>query len=317
MIQIRSIRADEAAWFSALGPDDVGSLLEESWSDGTSRPEWSLVAEADGVPIARSALVAEPMGGGVDTLEGTAAFLWADLAHPQHADAVRTLLDALADDLAPYGPTTLDRRLNLELHADVGPMRVLLENAGFRLFQEKVGFTWSPSATPRPGPLQLRRLTLADVGRAAFLRVMAATTADTLDRNDQYYIARCGPGPWAEEIMRAVDEGHEESWLVGHHGDEPAGFVGVSRFDEDTWTIAHIGVVPEHRGHGHVHELLAAADDAARARGFAAGLSDVDVENGPMLAAMERAGHEAGVRPWHIWHYRRAVPAGPVRSERG
>ena len=31
----------------------------------------------------------------------------------------------------------------------------------------------------------------------------------------------------------------------------------------------------------------------------------------PMLAAMERNGHLPGVRPWHVWAYRRAVePAG-------
>jgi RimJ/RimL family protein N-acetyltransferase len=139
---------------------------------------------------------------------------------------------------------------------------------------------------------------------------MAATTAGTLDRNDRYYIARCGPEPWAEEIMTALRDGDETSWLLGYHGDEPAGFVAVSAFDEDTWTIVHIGVVPPHRGHGHVLELLAAADGVARRRGFTAGLSDVDVENAPMIAAMERAGHRTELRPWHIWHYRREVPNG-------
>jgi RimJ/RimL family protein N-acetyltransferase len=98
--------------------------------------------------------------------------------------------------------------------------------------------------------------------------------------------------------------------FIGFHGDEPAGFVGVSAFDETTWTIVHIGVVPEHRGHGHVHELLAAADRAARARGFSAGLSDVDVDNAPMVAAMLRAGHRTDLLPWHVWHYRREVAAG-------
>jgi ribosomal protein S18 acetylase RimI-like enzyme len=76
---------------------------------------------------------------------------------------------------------------------------------------------------------------------------------------------------------------------------------------DHTWTIAHIGVVPTHRGHGHVSELLAAADRAARESGFSTGLSDVDVDNAPMVSAMERAGHRSDLRPWHIWHYRRHV----------
>jgi hypothetical protein len=42
-------------------------------------------------------------------------------------------------------------------------------------------------------------------------------------------------------------------------------------------------------------------------------LSDVDIENTPMMAAMERAGHHADVRPWHIWHHVGSV--GRLRRE--
>ena len=312
MITIRSISTTETAQFVALGDaDDVLEQLEATWKAESSRPEWTLVAEVDGTPIARGALIAEPMGGGVATLEGTAAFLWADFDHPEHGDAFRALVDALADRLAPHGPTTLDRRLNPELHGDVEPMRRLLEASGFTLLQEKEGFAWTPSVEPPPQPAPLRLETLASIGPDEFCRVMAATTAGTLDRNDRYYIGRCGAEPWAAEMMTAVGEGDEHSWLLGYHGDEPAGFVAVGGFDERTWTIVHIGVVPEHRGHGHVHELLAGADGAARARSFTAGLSDVDVVNEPMRAAMRRAGHRTDLRPWHVWHYRRDVGRAP------
>jgi RimJ/RimL family protein N-acetyltransferase len=310
VITIRSITADAAERFAALGTTNLLTQLTNSWSTGASRPDWTLIAEDDGRPIARGALIAEPMGGGVSTLEGTAAFLWADFDHPRHADAFGALIDAIAERLAPHGPTTLDRRLNPEIHIDIDRMRALLEGSGFALFQEKVGFAWAPSAISSPAAAGVRLVSLADAGREAFRDVMAATTSGTLDRNDRYYIARCGPEPWAEEIMTALRDGDETSWLLVYHGDEPAGFVAVSAFDEDTWTIVHIGVVPPHRGHGHVLELLSAADDVARQRGFTGGLSDVDVENAPMIAAMERAGHRTELRPWHIWHYRREVPYG-------
>lgn len=312
MISIRSISTTEAAQFAALDDADyVVEQLEATWKAGSSRPEWTLLAEVDGTPIARGALIAEPMGGGVATLEGTAAYLWADFGHPGHGDAFRALVDAMADRLAAFGPTTLDRRLNPEVHGNVEPLRGLLEGSGFTLLQEKEGFAWTPSVEPPPPPTHLRLETLASIGRDEFHRVMAATTVGTLDRNDRYYIGRCGAGPWATEIMTAAGEGDEQSWLLAYHGDEPAGFVGVGGFDERTWTIVHIGVVPEHRGHGHVHELLAAADAGARARGFTAGLSDVDVVNEPMLAAMRRAGHRNDLRPWHVWHYRREVGRVP------
>ena len=74
--------------------------------------------------------------------------------------------------------------------------------------------------------------------------------------------------------------------------------------DEGTGTIVHVGVLPEARGHGYITDLLAAANRAARERGYARMLSDVDTENAPMLAAMERAGHRRDRRDWHVWHDR-------------
>jgi hypothetical protein len=39
-------------------------------------------------------------------------------------------------------------------------------------------------------------------------------------------------------------------------------------------------------------------------------LSDVDVQNIPMLAAMTRNGHHAGIRRWHKWIYRYVAANG-------
>lgn len=93
-------------------------------------------------------------------------------------------------------------------------------------------------------------------------------------------------------------------WRLLWSPPDAAGFVAVSDFDgSGTATIAFIGSLPEHRGNGHVDDLMAAGTAAAQRNGFTAMLSDVDTENTPMLAAMERAGHHAGVRPWHVWHH--------------
>jgi ribosomal protein S18 acetylase RimI-like enzyme len=309
---VRAIRPDEARWFATLDGGDVHEALTGSWEDGDSSPAWALVAEAGGRAIARGALVTSPLGGGIATLEGTAAFLWTDPTGPDEAGALAAVVDGLADRLRPHGPTTLDRRLNPELHADVPRMRRLVEAAGFGLFQEKVGLAWTPDVPTPPGPQRIRIRTFAEVGPDGYGAVMAAATAGTLDRNDRYYIARCGPAAWAEEMLGFREPEDSESWLVGETADRvPIGYVAVSAFDDaGTWTIAHIGVVPEARGRGHVDDLLAAADLAARGRGFTVGLSDVDADNAPMLAAMARAGHRSDLRPWHIWHYRREVP-GP------
>ncbi len=64
LITLRSIRPDEASWFAALDTSRILAPLTDAWNDGSSRPDWTMVAEADGRPIARAALLAEPMGGG-------------------------------------------------------------------------------------------------------------------------------------------------------------------------------------------------------------------------------------------------------------
>jgi hypothetical protein len=56
----------------------------------------------------------------------------------------------------------------------------------------------------------------------------------------------------------------------------------------------------------HTEDLLRAANLAARERGMSAMLSDTDTHNHPMMAAFVRAGHHPGLRPWHVWHHRRA-----------
>lgn len=55
----------------------------------------------------------------------------------------------------------------------------------------------------------------------------------------------------------------------------------------------HIGVAAGQRGHRYIDQLLRLANRAARSRGWAGMLSDVDVGNSPMLAAMERNGYRA------------------------
>jgi diamine N-acetyltransferase len=110
-------------------------------------------------------------------------------------------------------------------------------------------------------------------------------------------------------MLGLLHDGDEASWLLAEEGSgAPVGFVAVGRFrDEGIGTIVHIGVLPEHRGHGYVADLLAAAQGIARRRGFGGLFDGVDAENGPMLAAMDRAGYRVAPGSWHQWHDRASV----------
>ena len=135
---------------------------------------------------------------------------------------------------------------------------------------------------------------------------MSRCTEGTLDRQDRYYASLVGRDGWGPEMLSFLEAEDAPTWLLAFDGSgEVVGYMALGTFDEPTrGTIIHIGVVPESRGRRYIDELLGACNEAALRRGFDRVLSDVDVENRPMLAAMERAGHLASATAWHVHHYR-------------
>lgn len=186
----------------------------------------------------------------------------------------------------------------------------MAEAAGFGLFQEKKGVLWEGGSRPLEAPERLSFRTMADVGSDFVVELVAEVGTGTLDRNDHYYFSRMTPKDWARVYVSFFEP--PETTLVGFREEEAVGFAAVSPFDEpDTATISFIGVLPAFRGNRYIDDLLLAATAAAARAGFRRILSDVDVENQPMLAAMERCGHRGRATPWHVWHYRAGRPLTP------
>lgn len=309
-MHVRSISADELGAFAALSDDadGVASLVNGLWTDGTGRPDWTLVAEADDGAVGRLALSADAIGGGLTELEFRFTAQWVDWSHPKHEAAATALLEAAVGVAGPHAPTVIERRLNPEMHADIPQWRAVLEANGFSLFQEKEGLVWTDPGGDLPMPWRLSFTSLAKTGREPYADAMAASIPGTLDRNDAYYVNRCGPAAWAREMLGYCGDADEESWLLAHEPDGTlAGYVALGELEPGVATIVHIAVAPERRGRGYVNELLASAHSAARRRGFGVDISDVDTVNAPMIAAMERNGHRPDVRPWHVWAYRRSI----------
>jgi GNAT superfamily N-acetyltransferase len=309
MHTVRSIApAELTAWARLSGnPDHWQRRIEAQWRDGTGRPEWCLIAQAAGRAVARVALTAAPVGCGLETLEHRLVGLWFEPgADGAHGAAV---IEA-ALELVPGHGATVDAAVNPE-YMDQPQVRLrLLTDAGFRVMQEKEGFLWraadrtSREADAAAPPSGLVFRSMGEVGPDALVDVLARGVAGTLDRNDRHYRDLCGPEAWGREMLGYLEPDDAQDWLVAHLDEEPAGYVLLGGFDEpDRATIIHIGVLPGFRGRGFGVELLRAANRRARRR-FATIVSDVDVENGPMLRAMERAGHHAGATAWHVWSLR-------------
>ena len=298
--------------FAVAPGDEAGYAAEVAaiWEDGDGRREWSFVASVAGEPVARVGYlvtdsVTDPAWLGTLPPKELGVFglaAWGD-------DPAGTLEDLMRRTIASTGAgLTLELRANPALHGDVELRRVMADRLGLALFQEKEGMLWVDDGSPIEVPDRLTFRTIADVGHDRYREVMGGPGNGTLDRNDAWYHGHVGPSNWGAQMMVYFEEGDEDSWLIAEIDGDAVGYVAVSSFDDEgTATIAHIGVMPRHRGNGYVNDLLAAGTAAARTAGFTRILSDVDVLNAPMLAAMERAGHHAAATPWHLWSYRGVV----------
>jgi len=229
---------------------------------------------------------------------------WAD----GQATAARAVVGAAIGAAEPG--TELHLTANAEVDDRIGERLALFESCGFRLWQEKEGFWWADTGQELPPPADVTVRTIADVGPGRYAQVVASCTAGTLDRIDADAIASMGAAGWAAALIGdAARPEEQDTWfIVENPGGEAVGYIAVGAFGQDTGTICHVGVAAGHRGHGYIDQLLRIANRAARARGWAGMLSDVDVGNRPMLAAMARNGHRADARPWHRWMYRRVAP---------
>lgn len=230
-----------------------------------------------------------------------------ELALPWDGDWTAAGRRLISEALGGIGvvPDRLQVRTNPEAHDEHAKRVALFDALGMELFQEKEGFTWTDSGEAITVPDRLEFRTIAEVGRDRYRDVIAGVGEGTLDRNDFYYRSNMDPKDWGSVYTTFLEDGDAPMWLLGLlANDEAVGFVAVSDFDgAGTATIAFTGVLPEHRGNGYIDDLLAAGTAAAQRHDFGSMLSDVDTENAPMMAAMERAEHHAGVRPWHIWHH--------------
>jgi ribosomal protein S18 acetylase RimI-like enzyme len=291
------------------GDFDAYEGFREILDEGATRPEWCFVAESNGEELARAGFLSQdpPADAPIEIYLFGLTVEW---ERTLAVEAARQLLDTALPVIAGVG-APVDARTNPAVHDDYEQRRDLFESAGMGLFQEKQGHFWQSGATPMP--VRSGRLTFRSYGelpRHEFLAVLSQGPAGTLDRNDRYYYDLTGPVGWAKTMEGFLGPGDEATWKVGYDPSGiPVGYVMLSGFDDEgTGTIAHVGVVPEQRGNGYVNDLLAEATNDAAARRFSSILSDTDTLNAPMIAAFERAGHRAGVRPWHVWHYRYPAP---------
>ncbi|MEU0242075.1 GNAT family N-acetyltransferase [Nocardiopsis sp. NPDC006198] len=283
--------------FSRL-PYTLNTELADDLAHGRRRPSWMWVAldgdrllarlswwcrGGDDAPLLLDILDVDDGAGDVDRvgvagllLRTASAATLAEGANPP--EYLRYVSAAWREDPA-------ERRAVEERMAAV-------EGEGGSLLVERLRLEWTPGgAAPRPGD-RLRFRPVRD--DAELLGLTARVLEGTLDAHHWGDLAhrsaeQIAADQYAEEFERYTTP--RGWWRIATLPDGgPVGFVLPARNDYHP-VIAYIGVLPEHRGHGYVDEILAEGTRVLAEQGVDRIRAATDIGNTPMAAAFRRAGY--------------------------
>ncbi|MFE0759378.1 hypothetical protein ACFW16_35870 [Inquilinus sp. NPDC058860] len=286
-IRLRPIADSELAVFAATATDPghveaVRRYVDDLLGKGAMRREWCFLAERNGAPLGRIAFW---------TLPGAASpsdIVLFDLPWrmPDAESVGASMLRRMADRARSLGAGALGHVLDTPLQApqwqaEPDRRRSLLTGNGFAIRRETVRFELDPG-TPVPPPADgLVFRSMAEVGEAAFRTASERVTAGTLDR-------RIGDDDIFADLQGMQ---HDPGWWELAYGPDGA-LVGLvmPAAAPSMATIGYLGVVPEQRGRGHVHALLARGTATLARIGRWPVKADADTRNAPMVNAFRRAG---------------------------
>jgi hypothetical protein len=290
--------ADELPLFNTL-PYLRNDLHADELRDGLRRPEQLWIALLDGRVVARIGWWCRP---GTDKPFLLDIF---DLLPGHEAAALSLVRTAHEAVLPPEAARPLydrilpaDWRQDAEVRTGVEALVRVLEAAGARLFVERLRLEWRPG-TPVPPPTgRLRFRPVA--GEAELVDLMERVLTGTLDAHAQRDLRtmtarETAQLQWDEE-MGAYDS-PRAWWQVAElpSTGEPVGFVIPAR-NHYAPIIAYIGVLPEHRGHGYIDEILAEGTRVLAGEDVELIRAATDVGNTPMAASFARTGYDAFIR---------------------
>jgi RimJ/RimL family protein N-acetyltransferase len=214
-------------------------------------------------------------------------------------DGVRLLTTALPA-VVPAGATPpeygrflpADWRDHQHTRQVVGDRMGALERVGAKLFVERLRLEWRPG-TPVAG--LSGRLAFRPVRNPGeLIELMTLVLDGTLDAHSRDDLTRMTPSQAAQQQYRSELERYaspHEWWRIATLPDgEPVGFV-IPAHNGYNPIIAYLAVVPAHRGHGYVHDVLAAGTSLLAAQDVPRIRAATDVGNVPMAAAFAQAGY--------------------------
>jgi hypothetical protein len=283
---------EELALFNAM-PYVLNDELADDLAEGRRRPEWMWVALRGNRLQARLAWWCRFPGDPPDYLDIL------DLDDGRVDLGVRLLRTAMAaalpDRAAPpqYGRfIPPDWRDHAPVRRAVEDRMAVAERTGATFFVERLRLEWRQGS---PVPAASERLVFRPVGAAGeLLDLMVPVLDGTLDAHSHDDLTRMS----AREVARQHYEDEfarysspRDWWQIASLPDgDPVGFVIPARNAYNP-IIAYLGVLPRHRGHGYINDILGEGTRILAGQGVTHIRTTTDLGNKPMAAAFARAGY--------------------------
>ncbi|MFE9374781.1 GNAT family N-acetyltransferase [Streptomyces sp. NPDC006711] len=273
--------------------------LADDLATGRRLPGWLWVAVRDGRVRARAAWWTARRGDGPRCLD---VFDVDDSLPPaeRHEIGLRLVETATAAVVAAGAPRPEygrfvpgDWREDPAAREIVETRLNILAASGATPLVERLRLEWRPG-TPVPDPSG--RLTFRPAtDRAELISLMERVAAGSLDEHTREDLLTMTPRQSAELMYEEEFETFttpREWWRIAElkDGGDPVGFVIPARNNYHP-IIAYIGVLPAHRGHGHIDDILAEGTRILAGQGVPRIRAATDLPNVPMAHAFARAGY--------------------------
>lgn len=305
MIFRAATAADLASLKPLVVPDAASAITFDVYRARTVRGEyradWTWIAEnSDAGPVLAAGIWwGLPDGPGPDALDGL--FAHESLSPDARPVVAGALIGAAHESFAMAGGRVPAFHLMLpgdwrERHDVLAALQWRWEAAliaGLTDELERLRFEWTLAAgVPQgSGRLTFRAEPDDEVFVGLFRRVLDATL-DATSRKLADAIGAAAQARLDVAFYRDKMAGDRTWWRVAETAiGEVVGF-GVPSANSDFPVVGYLGVLPEHRGHGYVDDIVAEITRVLVAEAGAETIhADTDLANRPMAAAFERAGY--------------------------
>ncbi len=299
---VRTIAPEELDWYVGLSDDAWLTDIIKGWwqgKDGQSAPDRCFLAEQDGKPVGRVFfynMASSPRSQMMFGLHLNWETDWLTVG-------TELLRQALAQ-MKTKGASSVEYPIYDIYQKPPELQRRVVEAAGFRLVQDKLRFVWKDQGSPVEVPDRLTFRSLAETGEAEYVTAIERVTTGTLDRDLMRDVAESGPAKAARDYVNTLKdmESCSDRWLLAYLPDgRLCGLVVPQRLDDKEGCINYVGVVPELRGSGYGLDLLLKGTAVLQAAGWKKVTAEIDADNRPLAAHMERAGFR---HRGTLWCYR-------------